>query len=92
VNARNLAGARRREVSLVAASFASNGTVVAHSVKEFEIVVDEKKYTELTEKGMEMNLAMPVPTTAARIRVVVRDSSNGNLGTADLTPEGEQFH
>jgi hypothetical protein len=26
------------------------------------------------------------------MRVVARDSTNGNMGTADLTPEGEQFH
>jgi hypothetical protein len=29
---------------------------------------------------------------AVRLRVVVRDSTNGNTGTADLTPEGQQLH
>jgi hypothetical protein len=54
--------------------------------------VDEKKYAELKKKGMVMNLAMELPPSAVRMRVVARDSTNGNMGTADLTPTGEQFH
>jgi hypothetical protein len=54
--------------------------------------VDEKKYAELAKKGMVMNLAMALPSNAVRMRVVARDSTNGNMGTADLTPTGEQFH
>jgi hypothetical protein len=61
-------------------------------VKELEVGVDEKKQTQLLAKGMVMTLAMPLPPTAVRMRIVARDSTNGNMGTADLTPEGEQFH
>jgi len=46
----------------------------------------------LTRRGMVMNLAMQLPPDAVRMRVVARDSTNGNIGTADLTPEGQQFH
>ena len=45
-----------------------------------------------TKKGMVMNLTMALPPSAVRMRVVARDSTNGNMGTADLTPTGEQFH
>jgi VWFA-related protein len=82
----------RCEVTVVTAGFSSKGKVVAHSVKELEVVVDQKKYDELLKKGMVMNLAMQLPPDAVRMRVVARDSTNGNMGTADLTPEGEQFH
>jgi VWFA-related protein len=86
------AGMRNCEITLVAAGFSPKGRVVAYMVKEFEIAVDERKYTELTKAGMVMNLAMALPPTAVRMRVVARDSTNGNMGTADLKPTGEQFH
>jgi hypothetical protein len=79
-------------VTVVSAGFSSNGRVVAYSVKQLQVVVDEKKYTQLTRRGMVMNLAMQLPPDAVRMRVVARDSTNGNIGTADLTPEGQQFH
>jgi len=83
---------RSCEVTVVSAGFSSNGRVVAYSVKQLQVVVDEKKYTQLTRRGMVMNLAMQLPPDAVRMRVVARDSTNGNIGTADLTPEGQQFH
>jgi hypothetical protein len=85
-------GKHRCEVSVVAAGFSSKGGVVAHTLKEFEVNVDDRKYIELVKHGMVMNLVVELPPTAVRMRVVARDSTNGNLGTADLTPEGEQFH
>lgn len=85
-------GKRRCELTIVTAGFSLKGQVVAHVVKELEVVVDDKKYAELKKEGMVMNLAMALPPTAVRMRVVARDSTNGNMGTADLTPTGEQFH
>lgn len=85
-------GKRRCEITVVTAGFSPKGQVVAHAVKELEVLVDQKKYAELTRKGMVMNLAMALPPVAVRMRVVARDSTNGNMGTADLTPTGEQFH
>jgi hypothetical protein len=85
-------GKRRCEITVVTAGFSPDGKVVGHAVKELEVVVDEKKHTELKKKGMIVNLAMELPPTAVRMRVVARDSINGNMGTADLTPTGEQFH
>lgn len=82
----------RAEITVVAAGFSAKGVVLAHNVKELEVVVDEKKYSQLLKSGMVMNLELPVPPTVVRMRVVARDSTNGNIGTADLTPEGEQFH
>jgi len=85
-------GKHRCELTVVTAGFSLKGQVVAHVVKELEVVVDDKKYAELKKEGMVMNLAMALPPTAVRMRVVARDSTNGNMGTADLTPTGEQFH
>src|SRR6266567_5388765 len=48
------------------------------------------KFGEMSVKSMK--LVVEVPPTVVRMRVVARDSTNGNMGTADLTPEGEQFH
>jgi hypothetical protein len=42
--------------------------------------------------GMVMKLAMQLPPETVRIGVVARDSANGSMGPADLTPEAEQFH
>jgi VWFA-related protein len=89
----NLAAQKHRcEVTVVTAGFSGKGKVVANSVKELEVVVDQKKYDELLKKGMVITVAMQLPPDAVRMRVVTRDSTNGNMGTADLTPEGEQFH
>jgi VWFA-related protein len=85
-------GKHRCEITIVTAGFSTKGEVVAHAIKELEVVVDEKKQTQLLAQGMVMQLAMLLPPTAVRIRIVARDSTNGNVGTADLTPEGEQFH
>jgi hypothetical protein len=85
-------GKRRCELTVVTAGFSLKGQVVAHVVKELGVVVDDKKYAELRREGMVMNLAMVLPPSAVRMRVVARDSTNGNMGTADLTPTGEQFH
>jgi VWFA-related protein len=85
-------GKRRCELTVVTAGFSLKGQVVAHVVKELEVVVDDKKFAELKKEGMVMNLAMALPPNAVRMRVVARDSTNGNMGTADLTPSGEQFH
>jgi VWFA-related protein len=85
-------GKRRCELTVVTAGFSTNGKVVGHAVKELEVNVDEKKYAELTKKGMVVNLTMQLPPAAVRMRVVARDSTNDNMGTADLTPTGEQFH
>jgi hypothetical protein len=43
-------GKHRCEITLVTAGFSPKGQVVAHAVKELEVVADEKKYTELTKK------------------------------------------
>jgi VWFA-related protein len=85
-------GKHRCELTVVTAGFSLKGRVVAHVVKQLEVVVDNQKYTELKKEGMVMNLAMELPQNAVRMRVVARDSTNGNMGTADLTPTGEQFH
>jgi len=85
-------GEKRCEITLVTAGFSANSEVVAHSFKEFQIAVDDRKYAQLLNSGMLIGLAVQLPSDVARMRVVVRDSTNGNLGTADLTGEGEQFH
>jgi hypothetical protein len=73
-------------------TFSASAKPVTHSLKEFQIDVDNRKYSQLSKKGMVMGLAAHLPPGVVRMPVVVRDSSNGNMGTADLRPEGEQFH
>jgi VWFA-related protein len=85
-------GKHRCEITTVTAGFSHDGKVAGHAVKELEVAVDEKKYAELRKRGMVMNLIMELPPSAVRMRVVARDSTNGNMGTADLTLTGEQFH
>ncbi|HEX3741913.1 MAG TPA: VWA domain-containing protein [Terriglobales bacterium] len=82
----------KSEITIAAAGFSAKGKVVAQNVKELEVLVDDTKYALLLKHGMVVNLAMALPPTAVRMRVVARDSTNGNMGTADLTPTGEQFH
>ena len=85
-------GKHRCEIAIMTAGFSTKGDIVAHAIKELEVVVDESKQTQLLAKGMVMKLTMLLPPTAVRMRIVARDSTNGNMGTADLTPDGEQFH
>jgi len=82
----------RCEITVVAAGFSTKGQVVSHRLKELEIVVDEKKYVHLMKNPMVLTIATEISPAAVRLRVVARDSTNGNMGTADLTPEGKQFH
>jgi hypothetical protein len=52
------------EVTVVSAGFSAKGRVVAQSVKELEVVVDDRKYAALVKDGMVMNLAMQLPPEA----------------------------
>jgi VWFA-related protein len=85
-------GKHRCEVTLVAASFSSKGQVVSHTVKELEGDVEDTKFAKQMLKPMVFALTAELPPAAVRVRVVARDASNGNIGTADFNPEGAQFH
>ena len=54
--------------------------------------LSRRENPELVKHRMLMNLATQLPPEVVQVRVVTRDSTNGNMGTADLTLEGEQFH
>jgi hypothetical protein len=89
---RTAAGKHRAGITVVVAAFSPKGTVVAHTGKKIEVLVGTRKYTEFLKRGMVIRMRAEVPPAAVRMRVVARDSTNGNIGTADLTPEGVQFH
>jgi VWFA-related protein len=75
-------GTRVSELSVLAAAFNAKGNVVAQQASEFKERVQESDNLNGTRVGVKV--ALTVPPTATRLRFVVRDAANGNMGSLDI--------
>jgi hypothetical protein len=69
---------------LVAMSLSHKERIVKNDVKELEGVVKAGKFEKQMDKPMTFPFIGDLPPNAERLRVVVRDSGNGRIGTEDL--------
>jgi VWFA-related protein len=80
-------GDHRCEVTVVEASVAPSGKVIAHTVKELEGIVAAKKFSKDWEKPMAFEMSADVPAGTTHLRLVVRDNTTGDMGTTDLAAQ-----
>lgn len=78
-------GARVADVSVVAVAFDRKGKELGQRAAEMK---QEIASGDRTDSGQSIRLEFPfeTPANTARVRLVVRDASSGNLGSADVTP------
>ena len=77
-------GKRRSEVTVVTAMVDGKDRVFTHTVKELEILVDEKHFEKQWDKPVSFYLPSSLPPDAKYVRVVVEDANNSHIGTADI--------
>ena len=72
------------QIMLVAMSVSRKERVVKNDVKEMEAIVRAGKFEAQMGQPMVFSFTGELPPDAARLRVVVRDSRNGRIGTVDI--------
>ncbi len=75
-------GNRISEFSVVGLAFNAKDKVVAQVAKEFTERLKQSDNTNGTRVGAKV--ALSIPSSATRVRFVVRDASTGNLGSLDI--------
>ena len=72
-------GEQHAEATVAAAWYNAKGKLIGH-------VAHEETFTRgKPNEGATFTLAVPLPADAVRLRFVVRDALNGNMGTFDVT-------
>ncbi|HEY1423071.1 MAG TPA: VWA domain-containing protein [Candidatus Acidoferrum sp.] len=78
-------GSQRAEVSLVTSELSSSNKVLGYKVREVELIVEKSRWQEaFANQPVELSVRLDLPAKTDRIRLVVRDSASGHLGTFDL--------
>jgi VWFA-related protein len=80
-------GKHRCEVTVLIAIVGVRDRVVANSVRQMEVVLDENDFEKQWDKPVTFKVPSLMPPKAKLARVVVRDASNGHVGSADLSRE-----
>lgn len=75
-------GNRLSEFSIVGVTFSAKDKVLAQVANEFKQRVKESDNTNGTRVGAK--IALSIPSSATRVRFVVRDAATGNLGSIDV--------
>jgi VWFA-related protein len=83
-------GREKSEVSIIAAWYTDKNKLLGHTGRELTATRTAASDAQNPDpqNGADGNFVMPAPSTAgaARLRFVVRDATNGNIGTVDLKP------
>ena len=85
-------GKRRCEVTVVTATTGSDPQFSTHNVRQLEAVLDAQQYLKPSDKPVVFNFVAELPKDTRLVKVVVRDSTNGNIGTAEITREALKGH
>jgi hypothetical protein len=81
------AGKRSCEVTVVTAIVGSGEKVATDKVRELEILVDGKRFEDEWNKPVTLSVASTLPPDTRDVKIVVLDSTNGHIGTADIPRE-----
>ena len=73
------AGAQHEEATIAAAWYDAKGKIIGHTAQE------QTSARTPGSDGATFSLPVTIPPNAVRVRFVVRDASNGRLGTFDIT-------
>ena len=77
-------GDRRCQIVLDAMSVSGKELIAKNEVKALEGIVEAKKFDKQMDKPMIFTFTADLPANAARLRIVVRDSKTGNIGSTNL--------
>ena len=77
-------GKWRCQVTAVTATMGAGTQFATHNVRELEAILDAQQYKKAFSKPVAFNLVAELPSDTRFVKVVVRDSSNGNIGTAEI--------
>jgi len=72
-------------VMLVAMSVSRKDRVVKNDIKELQGIVKAANFETQMNRPLVLPFTAELPPNAETMRVVVRDSGNGHIGTADIT-------
>jgi VWFA-related protein len=73
----------RAEATIIAAWYDAKGKLLGHSGKELTALRPASSQTDAATFTLPI---APLPPSATRLRLIVRDASNGHMGTTDLKP------
>jgi VWFA-related protein len=79
-------GDRTSEVTIIMAAFNKQNKIIAHVGQEMTAHIAADKIAEAIDKRVSFTVPFQFPANTTRLRVIVRDASNGKIGTADLDP------
>jgi VWFA-related protein len=77
-------GDHRCRVMVVAMSVSRKERIVKNDIKELEGIVKASKFEKQMDKPMIFPFTGELPPGADRLRLVVRDDRNGNIGTVNI--------
>jgi hypothetical protein len=78
-------GDRRSEISIVVASFSEAGNRLDQKIVQFEVTRDEAHLPITGEGPFTYSETVWLPTTASRVRLLIRDQSTHRVGVRDFS-------
>ena len=80
-------GKKRCEVTVLTATVGAGSKFTTHKVRELEAVVDAAQLQKAPDKPIVFNFVAELPSDTQAVKLVVRDSTNGNVGTAQISKD-----
>ena len=80
-------GKRRCEVTVLTATVGAGSKFTTHKVRELEAVIDAAQLQKAPDKPIVFNFVAELPSDTQAVKLVVRDSTNGNIGTAQISKD-----
>jgi VWFA-related protein len=80
-------GKQRCQVTVVTATMSAGAQFAAHNVRELEAVADAQHVRKPSDKPVVFSFVAELPRDTHYVKVVLRDSTNGNIGTTDISKD-----
>ena len=77
-------GKRRYSADFHVGAFSADGRLVAHIDKRLEAAPTKEEYERLHQQGLPFQTSLNLPQGRYRLRLVVRDSQTGSLGSLEI--------
>ena len=80
-------GKRRCQVTVVTATMGAGAQFATHNVRELEAVAEAQNFRKPSDKPVVFSFVAELPRDTHYVKVVVRDSTNGNIGTTNISKD-----
>jgi len=81
-------GKRRCEVTVLTATIGADSKFTTNKVRTLEAVIDAAQLHKASDQPIIFNFVAELPPHTQTIKLVVRDSTNGAIGTAQIQKDG----